>query len=260
MVRSSRIAATFLVRPLVMRCRDRRPNETTKLSGSGIQVSPRPRTRGGNASPPLRNRREGGEKIETETRFYLASAVLTAIAAAAFARGHWGIENALHWVLDMAMRNDESRARTGNAAANPAIIKHIAYKLIRRGKGEHFLPKQAKARRMGRRLPPKPPRRMIPSPDSPAGWRQGYRIWTNSAARNRSSPPARWILPRIETFVPVCAPPIERDAAEKGEVKRALSRRERSSPKATSRTQWSRFSIVQSARISPVPAGDADLA
>ena len=115
----------------------------------------------------VESRREIGEKIETETRFYLASAVLTAIAAAAFVRGHWGIENALHWVLDMAMRNDESRARTGDAAANPAIIKHIAYKLIRRGKGEHFLPKQAKARRMGRRLPPKPPRRMIPSPDSP---------------------------------------------------------------------------------------------
>ena len=60
---------------------------------------------------------------------------------------------------------------TGNAAANLAIIKHIAYNLIRRGKEtrkrQAFLPKQAKARRMGRRLPPKPPRRMIPSPDSP---------------------------------------------------------------------------------------------
>ena len=67
----------------------------------------------------VESRREIGEKIETETRFYLASAVLTAIAAAAFARGHWGIENALHWVLDMAMRNNESRVRTGNAAANP---------------------------------------------------------------------------------------------------------------------------------------------
>ena len=85
----------------------------------------------------VESRREIGEKIETETRFYLASAVLTAIAAAAFARGHWGIENALHWVLDMAMRNDESRVLTGNAAANPAIIKRIAYNLIRRVKGKH---------------------------------------------------------------------------------------------------------------------------
>ena len=85
----------------------------------------------------VESRREIGEKIETETRFYLASAVLTAIVAAAFVRGHWGIENSLHWVLDMVMRDDESRVRTGNAAANLAIIKHIAYNLIRRGKGKH---------------------------------------------------------------------------------------------------------------------------
>jgi len=85
----------------------------------------------------VESRREIGEKIETETRFYLASAVLTAIAAAAFVRAHWGIENSLHWVLDMVMRDDESRVRTGNAAANLAIIKHIAYNLIRRGKGKH---------------------------------------------------------------------------------------------------------------------------
>ena len=85
----------------------------------------------------IESRREIGDKIETETRFYLASAVLTADVAAALVRGHWGIENSLHWVLDMVMRDDESRVRTGNAAANLAIIKHIAYNLIRRGKGKH---------------------------------------------------------------------------------------------------------------------------
>ncbi len=85
----------------------------------------------------VESRREIGDKIETETRFYLASAVLTALAAVAFVRVHWGIENSLHWVLDMVMRDDESRVRTGNAAANLAIIKHIAYNLIRRGKGKH---------------------------------------------------------------------------------------------------------------------------
>jgi len=85
----------------------------------------------------VESRRESGEKSETETRFYLASAVLTAIVAAAFVRGRWGIENSLHWVLDMVMRDDQSRVRTGNAAANLAIIKHIAYNLIRRGKGNH---------------------------------------------------------------------------------------------------------------------------
>ncbi len=45
--------------------------------------------------------------------------------------------HSLHWVLDMVMRDDESRVRTGNAAANLAIIELIAYNLIRRGKGKH---------------------------------------------------------------------------------------------------------------------------
>jgi predicted transposase YbfD/YdcC len=85
----------------------------------------------------VESRREIGAKVETETRFYLASAILTALVAAAFVRAHWGIENSLHWVLDVVMRDDESRVRTGNAAANMGIVKHIAYNLIKRGKGKH---------------------------------------------------------------------------------------------------------------------------
>jgi predicted transposase YbfD/YdcC len=85
----------------------------------------------------VESRRETGAKVDTETRFYLASVILTALTAAAFVRAHWGIENSLHWVLDLVFRDDESRVRTGNAAANLAIVKHIAYNLIRRGKGKH---------------------------------------------------------------------------------------------------------------------------
>jgi predicted transposase YbfD/YdcC len=40
------------------------------------------------------------------------------IKAAHRARAHWGIENELHWVLDVAFREDDSRIRAGNAAAN----------------------------------------------------------------------------------------------------------------------------------------------
>lgn len=85
----------------------------------------------------VESRREIGAKVENETRFYLASAILTALVAATFVRAHWGIENSLHWVLDMVMRDDESRVRTGNAGANLGIVKHIAYNLIKRGKGKH---------------------------------------------------------------------------------------------------------------------------
>ncbi len=46
-------------------------------------------------------------------------------------REHWGVENGLHWTLDMAMREDESRIRTDNAPANMAVVRHIALNLVR---------------------------------------------------------------------------------------------------------------------------------
>ena len=84
----------------------------------------------------VESRREIGTKVETEVRYYLASIALTALVAARIVRSHWAIENSLHWVLDVVMRDDESRVRTGNAAANLGIVKHIAYNLIRRGKAK----------------------------------------------------------------------------------------------------------------------------
>ena len=47
-------------------------------------------------------------------------------------RSHWSIENALHWVLDMAFREDESRIRTGHAAHNMSILRRLALNLLRR--------------------------------------------------------------------------------------------------------------------------------
>lgn len=46
-------------------------------------------------------------------------------------REHWGVENGLHWTLDMAMREDESRIRTDHAPANMAVVRHIALNLVR---------------------------------------------------------------------------------------------------------------------------------
>lgn len=92
-----------------------------------------PRLAGAQELIKVESRREIGAKVETETRFYLASAILAPLAAT-LVRAHWGIENSLHWVLDVVMRDDESRVRTGNAAANLGIVKHIAYNLIKRGK------------------------------------------------------------------------------------------------------------------------------
>jgi predicted transposase YbfD/YdcC len=76
--------------------------------------------------------REVAGKIDREMRLYITSLVLLADQIGPMVRGHWMIENGLHWVLDMIFRDDECRVRTDNAPANFAIIKHIAYNLMRR--------------------------------------------------------------------------------------------------------------------------------
>jgi len=49
-------------------------------------------------------------------------------------RLHWGIENKLHWVLDVAFSEDASRKRTGNAAQNISVLSKIALNLLRKDK------------------------------------------------------------------------------------------------------------------------------
>ena len=46
-------------------------------------------------------------------------------------RAHWGIENSIHWVLDIAFREDESRIRAGNAAENMNMARHIGVNLLK---------------------------------------------------------------------------------------------------------------------------------
>jgi predicted transposase YbfD/YdcC len=76
--------------------------------------------------------REVGGRIDREMRLYITSLVLLANQIGPMVRGHWMIENGLHWVLDMIFRDDECRVRTDNAPANFATIKHMAYNLMRR--------------------------------------------------------------------------------------------------------------------------------
>ena len=83
--------------------------------------------------------REIGDKIETETRFYITSLVWLACLLGPMVRDHWAIENSLHWVLDMVFRDDECRVRTDHAPANFTTIKHMALNLIQRVKGKQSI-------------------------------------------------------------------------------------------------------------------------
>ena len=78
----------------------------------------------------VESERRAGGRATTEARFFLTS--LTDVRAFAGAvRGHWGIENRLHWVLDVAFGEDGCRARTDHAPQNLATLRRLALNLLR---------------------------------------------------------------------------------------------------------------------------------
>jgi len=86
----------------------------------------------------IRAERRLNDRTTVEDRFYISSLPYTGPDTAArvlhAARSHWGIENSLHWVLDMAFREDECRVRLGHGDENLAVLRHIALNLLRADK------------------------------------------------------------------------------------------------------------------------------
>lgn len=70
-------------------------------------------------------------KTSIEQRFYLSSLPPQAQRLSGAIRSHWRVENSLHWCMDVAFADDQMRARTGHAAHNLAVLKHITLNLIR---------------------------------------------------------------------------------------------------------------------------------
>ena len=73
--------------------------------------------------------RDGKECFET--RYYILSKYLSAKRFAEGVRSHWGIENSLHWQLDVTFREDECRIRKGHADANFSILRRTALSLLK---------------------------------------------------------------------------------------------------------------------------------
>lgn len=75
----------------------------------------------------------------TMRRLFLSSAALSPQRLEQAIRGHWGIENSLHWVLDVTFGEDQSRLRKGHGAVNMAVVRHFAINAVRLGKGKRSI-------------------------------------------------------------------------------------------------------------------------
>ena len=83
----------------------------------------------------VKSTREIGDEISVEYRYYISS--LNKLSSANFSkliRRHWGVENGLHWCLDVGFNEDRSRSKVGNCAENIGMLNKIALNLLKKEK------------------------------------------------------------------------------------------------------------------------------
>jgi predicted transposase YbfD/YdcC len=79
----------------------------------------------------IASERRTGDQMETQERYFIASLANDPQRILAAKRSYWGIENSLHWVLDLAFNEDRSRVRKDHAPENLAVMRHIAVNLLK---------------------------------------------------------------------------------------------------------------------------------
>jgi len=75
-----------------------------------------------------------GDEVSIERRYYITSLPSNAKQFASSVRNHWGVENELHWCLDVGFREDDCRVRKDHAPENFAVVRHIALNLLKKEK------------------------------------------------------------------------------------------------------------------------------
>ncbi len=79
---------------------------------------------------------KGTPKKTTETAYYLLSTPLSPERLGRTVRSHWGVENRLHWVLNVVMNEDQARSRMDNSPYNLAILRHMALNLMQKDRSK----------------------------------------------------------------------------------------------------------------------------
>ena len=82
----------------------------------------------------VESERSVGEETSREWRYFISSLAADAKGLSKAIRDHWSVENSLHWVLDIAFREDESRIRKDHGPENVATLRHIALNLLKQEK------------------------------------------------------------------------------------------------------------------------------
>jgi predicted transposase YbfD/YdcC len=96
----------------------------------------------------VESRREQGEQVESERRYSLASLPADGVRFSDAVRQHWGVENTVHWVLDVSFAEDASRIRKDKGAQTFSVLRHIALNLLRR-ESQHKRGIKARRKRAG---------------------------------------------------------------------------------------------------------------